>query len=91
MPAAEGRKKWTLSWLAPFYLPPASIGLRTFRGPSANAGWAVWRIDSRNVRQPSSLETLQRKRLEYLPLPLTPLLANATFGSIGRCEESAIA
>jgi len=51
-------EKWALSWLAPFYLPPASIGLRTFRGPSANAGWAVWRIDSRNVRQPSFLETL---------------------------------
>jgi len=39
------------------------IGLRTFRGPSANAGWAVWRIDSRNVRYPSFLETLQLNRL----------------------------
>jgi len=28
----------------PFYWP-ASIGLRTFRGPSANAGWAVRRIE----------------------------------------------
>jgi len=28
---------------------PASIGLRTFGGPSANAGYAVWRIDSRHA------------------------------------------
>jgi len=32
--------------LAPFY-SPASIGLRTFRGSSANAGWAVRCIVSR--------------------------------------------
>jgi len=30
--------------LAPLYLPPASIGLWTFGGPSANAGLAVRRI-----------------------------------------------
>ena len=40
---------WALSWLAPFYSPPASIGLRTFGGPSANAGWAVQCIDSRKT------------------------------------------
>ena len=62
--AGGGRKKKNRRCLvAPFYSPPASIGLRTFGGPSANAGWAVWRIDSRNVRHPSFLETLQRKRL----------------------------
>jgi len=40
----------------------------SIKSSQANAGWAVWRIDSRNVRQPSFLETPQRKRPDIFRL-----------------------
>ena len=43
----------------------ASIGLRTFRGPSANAGCAVWRIE----RLARGLTAF------FLPLPCSPSAA----------------
>jgi len=64
MPAAEGRRKMGVVLAFSFLFAASQHWPTDFRGPSANAGWAVWRIDSRNVRQPSFLEILQRKRLD---------------------------
>jgi len=58
MPAAERRRKMGVVLARSFLFAASQHWPTDFWGPSANAGWAVWRIDSRNVSHPSFLENL---------------------------------
>jgi len=53
MPAAEGRRKMGVVLACSFLFAASQHWPTDFLGTSANTGWGVWRIDSRNVRHPS--------------------------------------